>query len=123
MRNRGIRPALAVSTALILLTVVTAWAQKIETGYDKSADFNRYKTYSLVPRATPATNPVLAAIIDRDIEYELEQKGLRKVDSNPDLLVKSYGGAGDVEGGYAAQDPSYNATGGAPMPGSTMWVG
>ena len=123
MRSRGIRSALAASAALFLLTVVAAWAQKIQTGYDKSADFSRYKTYSLVPRNTPATNPTLAAIIDRDIEYELEQKGLRKVDSNPDLLVKSYGGAGDVEGGYAAPDPSYNATGGAPMPGSTMWVG
>ena len=103
--------------------MVAAWAQKIETGYDKSADFSHYKTYSLIPRATPATNPVLATIIDNDIEYELNQKGLRKVDSNPDLLVKCYGGAGDVEGGFAAADPSYNATGGAPMPGSSMWGG
>ena len=123
MRNRGIRPALAVWAALFLLIVVTAWAQKIETGYDKSADFTRYKTYSWIPRTTPATNPVLATIINNDIEYELNQKGLRKVDSNPDLLVKSYGGAGDVEGGYAAQDPGYTATGGAPIPGGTMWGG
>ena len=123
MKSRGIRLALAVGAALFLLAVVTAWAQKIETGYDKSADFSKYKTYALVPRATPSTNPVLATIIDHDIEYELNQKGLRKVDSNPDLLVKSYGGAGDVEGGYAAQDPGNTATGGDPMPGGTMWGG
>jgi uncharacterized protein DUF4136 len=123
MRNRGTWPALAVWAALFLMTVSAAWAQKIETGYDKSADFSRYKTYSWIPRATPATNPVLAAIINNNIEYELEQKGLRKVESNPDLLVKCYGGAGDVEGGYAAQDPGYTATGGAPIPGGNMWGG
>jgi Domain of unknown function (DUF4136) len=119
----GAMRKLALCAALLLVAVAGARAQKIETGYDKSADFSRYKTYALVPRATPATNPLLAAIVDHDIIYELEQKGLRRVESNPDLLVKSYGGAGEVEGGYAAVDPTYNATGGAPMAGSTMWTG
>jgi hypothetical protein len=123
MRRPGIWPARALGAALLLTFAAAAWAQKIETGYDKSADFSHYKTYALIPRTTPAANPVLATIVDHDIEYELNQKGLRKVDSNPDLLVKSYGGAGEVEGGFAAEDPSYNATGGAPLPGASVWGG
>jgi hypothetical protein len=119
--HRGKWPVLALSALLLLVTA--AAAQKIETGYDKSADFSHYKTYAWIPRATPATNPVLASLIDTNIDYELQQKGLQRVDHDPDLLVKSYGGATDVEGGFAAEDPSYAATGGAPVADATMWVG
>jgi Domain of unknown function (DUF4136) len=122
MRSRANWQALVIG-ATLLVVAATAWAQKVETGYDKSADFSRYKTFALIPRTTPATNPVLAAIVDKDIEYELNQKGLRKVESNPDLLVKSYGGAGEVEGGFAPEDPNYTASGGVPLPGTTMWAG
>jgi len=124
---RGIWPALVFQTTLFQATLVLllgagASAQKIQTGYDKSADFSQYKTYAWIPRATPATNPVLASIIDHDIDYELNEKGLRKVDGNPDLLVQSYGGSGEVVGGYAAE-PGYTGTGGYAMPGATMWGG
>jgi len=122
MRRRGIRTALA-AYGLLLLVAVSAWAQKVETGYDKSANFSKYKTYAFIPRATPAANPAIATIIDYDVEYELNQKGLRKVDNNPDLLVRVYGGPGEVESSYAAEDPSHIATGGYPMPGTTMWAG
>ena len=117
MRMRGIWPALVFSAMLFLLLGASAWAQKVKTGYDKSADFSRYKTYAWIPRATPATNPVLASIIDHDIEYELNEKGLRKVDGNADLLVQSYGGSNEVVGGYAAE-PGYTGTGGYAMPGA-----
>jgi len=113
MRSRGIFPGVAVTATLFLLAVSMAWAQKVETGYDKSADFSQFKTYAWIPRTAPATNPILATLIENDIEYELNQKGLRKVDSDPDLLVKSYGGAADVQGGWATEDPNYTATGGA----------
>jgi hypothetical protein len=113
----------AAAGAIFFLAAAPAVAQKIETGYDKAADFSRYKTYAWIPRVTPATNPVLSAIISNNIDYELKQKGLRKVDANPDLLVKSYGGAEDVTGGFAAIDPSHIATGGDPMPGADMWAG
>jgi len=120
MRGTWLMPV--VRGMLCLLLAATAYSQKIKTGYDKSADFNQYKTYAWIPRATPATNPVLAAIIDHDIDYELNEKGLRKVESNADLLVQSYGGAGEVVGGYAAE-PGYTGTGGYAMPGTTMWGG
>jgi len=122
MKMRGIWLMPVVRGMLFLLLAATAYAQKIKTGYDKSADFSQYKTYAWIPRATPATNPILATIIDHDIDYELNEKGLRKVASNADLLVQSYGGAGEVVGGYAAE-PGYTGTGGYAMPGTTMWGG
>ena len=121
MRKRRIWLAAAVWSTFLLLAAVIARAQKIEIGYDKSADFSQFKTYSVIPRTVQATNPMLATIIDNDIEYELNQKGLRKVERDPDLLVKSYGGMNAVEGGFAAQDPGYAATGGAPI--SNAWGG
>ena|SRR5215471_11050516 len=124
MRSSRIWPGAVTSLLLLfILAVAGVSAQKVKTGYDKSADFGKYKTFAWIPNTAPATNPVLATLINADIEHELNQKGLRKVDSNPDLLVKSYGGAEDVAGGWAAQDPSYTASGGAPLPGDTMWVG
>src|SRR5215472_2329459 len=85
---------------LFLLTTTKLSAQKVDIGYDKSADFSQFKTYSWVPRTVPPTNPLLATMINNNIEYELQQKGLHKVESDPDLLVKSYGGAEDVKGGF-----------------------
>ncbi len=123
MRRGRTWRALAAGGMLLLLAVAAAWAQKVETGYDKSADFSKYKTFAFVPRVTPAANPAIAAIIDGNVEYELNQKGLHKVDSNPDLLVKVYGGPGEVQSSVAAADPNYTATGGYPMPGTTMWAG
>jgi hypothetical protein len=123
MRNRGIWFAAGLAATLLLLASPTASAQKVETGYDKSADFNQFKTYALVPRTTPATNPLLATLVDNDVVYELDHKGLRRVESDPDLLVKVYGGAEGVEGGFAAVDPSYAATGGEPLPNTGVWGG
>jgi hypothetical protein len=125
MRRSGIGTALAANGILLLLVVTSAWGQKVETGYDKAADFSKYKTYALVPRTTPAMNPTIATIIDYDVEYELNHKGLQKVDmnSNPDLLVKVYGGPGEVESGFGPDDPTHIATGGVPMAGTTMWAG
>jgi hypothetical protein len=114
---------MATGGMLLLLAVAAACAQKVQTGYDKSAAFSKYKTFAFIPRVTPAMNPAIAALIDANVEYELNQKGLRKVESNPDLLVKVYGGPGEVQSSFAAADPSHLATGGYPMPGTTMWAG
>jgi hypothetical protein len=107
---------------LILLSAPAVWGQKISTGYDKTADFSQFKTYAWVERHTPATDPVLAAVIVADIDNELAKKGLHKTESNPDLLVNCYGGLGS-ESAFAAEDPGYTALGGAALPGTSMWGG
>ncbi len=107
---------------IILLVSTTAQGQKIETGYDKAADFAQYKTYAWVKRDVPPPNPLLAAIIANNIEVELKQKGLHRVESDPDLLVTFYGGS-TAQGAFAGEDPNYAPYGGVPMPGATMWGG
>jgi len=111
--------------ALLLVVVFSAslaWTQKVKVGYDKSADFGQFKTYAWIPRELPATMPLLATKIQLDVDYELEQKGLRKVESNPDLLVTYQGGV-NANSAVAAHDPGFAATGGIPPPDSTMWGG
>jgi len=107
---------------LVLLGAAFVWAQKIKVGFDKSTDFGQFKTYSWIPRTTPPSVPLLATKIQLDVDYELQQKGLRKVESDPDLLVTYQGGV-DVKGATAAHDPGYTATGGIPPVNATMWGG
>src|SRR5689334_7691161 len=123
MRNLQSGRAAAIVTISLVFGAISAWAQKVETGFDKAADFSKYKTYAWIPRVNPAANPALATILDQNIEYELNEKGLHKVDSNPDLLVKSYSGPADVQSSYALEDPNFTATGGYPLPGGNMWGG
>ncbi|HEX2330122.1 MAG TPA: DUF4136 domain-containing protein [Candidatus Angelobacter sp.] len=113
----------AVGSTLLVIVAISAWAQKIETGHDKAADFSRYKTYAVVPRDAPAMNPMIGTLIDGTVENQLNQKGLHKVDSDPDLLVKTYGGPSDMQSSYAASDPNYTGSGGIPLTGTDMWTG
>lgn len=112
----------ALPLLVLLFALSVAAGQKVKSGYDKSADFSQFKTYAWVPRTAPSTNPILGTLIIADIDTELAKKGLRKVESNPDLLVTYYTDA-DVSGGFAAEDPSYAAIGGVPLPGGNMWGG
>jgi hypothetical protein len=51
-------------------------AQKVKVGYDKSAEFSKYKTYSWATPATPPTRPLLYAEVVNSIDGELNSKGL-----------------------------------------------
>lgn len=103
-----------------LLACTTVQGQKVETGYDKDADFAQYKTFGWVKRDVPPPNPLLAALIANNIEVELKEKGLRRVDRNPDLLVSFYGGA-TAQSAFAPGDPGFTAYGGEPITGA--WGG
>ena len=108
----------------MLLLFSCSTGLKVSSDYDRSADFSSYKTFSLFYLTTNKNvNELNAQRIWNSIREEMTKKGYVENDNNPDLLVKSYGGAGEVEGGYAAADPGYTATGGDPMPGTTMWGG
>jgi Domain of unknown function (DUF4136) len=104
---------------LSMLLGATLWAQKVKVGYDKQADFSKFKTYAWMPSQAPIARPLLAAHIAGTTDEELAKKGLQKVDSNPDLLITQYGGV-DTQGGVAATDPTYLTYGGAPPP---VWTG
>jgi len=98
---------------LILMVSLGAQGQKIHVNtYDPSADFSKFKTFSWTPHGAIA-HPMLAADIVGSIEDQLTQKGLKRVGSNPDLIIQVYGSI-DQESTFYSNDPLYNATGGIP---------
>lgn len=102
-----------LAALLVALTLpVTAQAQKIHVTYDKSLNFSGFKTYAWAPRSAVA-HPMLAADIVGAIEDELAARGLRKVDSKPDLIVQVYGSI-DSDSTFYSNDPLYMGTGGVP---------
>ena len=107
---------------MVALTSV-ALAQKVEVGYDKSADFSKYRTYTLAEPAMPPTRPILYATVMSSIDGELGSKGYSRVDKDGDLTLIPAGGIGFaiVVSGGAPVSPTF--MGPAPSMNATMWTG
>jgi hypothetical protein len=80
------------SLCIVALFVCSAWAQKVKIGYDKAVDFTQYKTYVWADLEHPPSRPVLYQLIVATVDHELEEKGLKKVESEADLLLFPAGG-------------------------------
>jgi hypothetical protein len=78
---------------LINLTVLislgaAAFAQEVQFDYDRSANFNVYKTYEWVDyKAVQLGDELLDRDIKRAVDEQLAGKGLGRVESGGDLLV------------------------------------
>ena len=78
---------------LISLTVlmglgVVAFAQDVQFDYDRSANFSAYKTYNWIDyRRVDPGDQLLDQDIKRAVDAQLAGKGLRRVESDSDLLV------------------------------------
>jgi Domain of unknown function (DUF4136) len=84
--------------ALILLTSLGAFAQKVTVEFDPAADFSQFKTFSLrggqLSSRDPALNSELVKKrIDADIERALTAKGLTTVEGAADLTVRYHFGS------------------------------
>src|SRR5579872_3430878 len=67
---------------------VAAWAQDLHFDYDRSVNFTAYKTYQWVNyRKIDIGDELLDRDIKRAVDEQLAGKGLRRVDSEADLLV------------------------------------
>src|SRR5580700_329441 len=78
-----------------LLLTLSAFAQKINVESDPSADFSRFKTFTLKPGRLNSQNPALNSELvrkrlDVDIEKYLEAKGLVFAPNGPADLNVSY---------------------------------
>ena len=80
-----------VLLALVLALSSTVLAQKVKVEYDKKNDFSRYKTYYWGRRNDEYLRPILATMVMGAVEYNLQQKGLKKVESGGDLVIEGYG--------------------------------
>ena len=100
-----------------------AAAQKTKIGYDKSADFSKFRTYSWAQPEMPASRPILYEYVVKTIDNELSAKGLQRANSNGDLIVIPTGG---ME--YGSNLPSATPilpvySGPPPSVSATMWTG
>ena len=83
---RRLIPAVFAATLFGLPSL--AIAQKVESDYAHGTDFSKYKTYNWVKLEDSSdANQLMDQRITAAIEEELGRKGLKKTDSNPDVLV------------------------------------
>ena len=100
-------------TALAYLGVA-AFAQEVQFDYNRSANFNAYKTYQWVDyKPVRPGDQLLDQDIKRAVDEQLAGKGLRRVESGGDLYV-----------GYQAsisQEKQFDSLGwgGGPLGGAT----
>ncbi|MFB3922967.1 MAG: DUF4136 domain-containing protein [Terriglobia bacterium] len=81
-------------TVLLSLTLLTVdvFAQKVSTDYDHNTHFAKFKTYAWAPSKNPAKNPLWNQRITENIDRQLAEKGLKRVDTGADLFVTYNGG-------------------------------
>lgn len=102
------RTRIALSLCALFLLASSALAQQVTVDYDKGTDFSKYKTFAW-GKGSPADNPMVHQRIVAGIEGQLVMKGLRKVESNPDIVIL-YHAATDTQ-------VSVSAMGGGPLGG------
>jgi hypothetical protein len=80
---------------LALLFVSTAQAQKVNTDYDKTANFSIYHTYAWA-KGTPVPNPLMDERVINNVDSQLAAKGLSKVadPEKADMLVSYHAALG-----------------------------
>lgn len=119
------RIVISVLCAILIGTFAKpfALAQKVNVGYDKSADFSRYRSYTWLEPGMPPARPILYSMIAGAIDHELKAKGLERIESGGDLMLVPEGG---IEVGLSSSMgspilPTYN--GPPPAMNATMWTG
>ena len=91
--NANYRRVLTASATLTILLAGCATGPSIRSDYDRSADFVSYRTYDFASelgtdRAGYST--IITSHFKRSVGRELEARGYRRAESNPDLLVNFF---------------------------------
>ena len=77
-----------INLTVLVCLGVAAFAQEVQFDYDRSANFSAYKTYQWVDyKEVPVGDQILDQDIKRAVDAQLAGKGLRRVESDGDLLV------------------------------------
>jgi len=113
-----------LGTWLLLAALpLNAWAQKVKVGYDKGADFGKFKTYSWAAPAMPVTRPMLYDSVIGSVDAELKAKGLTRVDGEGDLILVPASGM-EMSVNVAVGTPILPTYAGPPPTiDATMWMG
>lgn len=72
----------------LVLLATPAFAQKVNTDFDKSADFSKYRTYAWIETKNPAKSDLNHRRIIELVEQQLAAKGFQKATGGtPDVYV------------------------------------
>ena len=112
-----------IFVAAICAIAASSFAQKVAVGYDKSADFSKYKTYTWADPPMPPARPVLFETVCGRTEVELQAKGLTKLPKDGDLTLIPSGGIGFGFAGEASTPYSPTYAGPPPVLNATVWTG
>jgi hypothetical protein len=114
---------LGTCSLAVAVLMANAFAQKVSVGYDKSADFSKYRSYTWAQPTTPPSRPLLYLNIEGAIDYELKAKGLTRTETNGDLILVPGGGMelGINNAAGTPIMPTYS--GPPPAMDATMWTG
>jgi len=89
--NSGIRK-LQLLILVAILSATCCSAQKVQTGYSKTVDFSKYKSYTLQNPAHSPNRPLLYASVTGTIKNDLEAKGIASREKDADLTLIATGG-------------------------------
>lgn len=110
--------------ALVLLVFIPQAGAKKKASivYDKTVDFSHYKTYAWV-QGFPVIDPKIDQYIIHSVDDVLRRSGMTETKVSEADLVITYNAARDSDLSVGtALDPTYAATGGVPLSGSSVWV-
>jgi len=80
---------IVLAGGLVMLTTTLAFAQRVTTDYDKSADFSTYKTFTWI-KEPKTSNPLVRQRIIDGVNAALMAKGLRLTTGQADLGVAAH---------------------------------
>jgi hypothetical protein len=110
---------------LLLLVACSSFvsAQKVKVGYDKTADFSKYTTYTWEPPGVPPARPLLYHQVVGAIDEQLKSKGLKRIEQGGDLILAAAGGIGFGVNTPVGTPILSTYSGPPPSIDSGMWVG
>lgn len=98
-----------IASVLLLLGAVLISAQKVSVGADPGVDVAKYKTYAWSSNSA-SPNPVISQIIISAVDTQLAAKGLKKVETDPELTVVVFGSTdSDMQVSNPSWAPSLNS--------------
>lgn len=98
-----------IASVLALLGAVTVSAQKVSVGADPGVDLAKYKTYGWSSNSA-SPNAVISQMIISSVDAQLAAKGLKKVETNPELTVVVFGSTeSDMQVSNPSWAPSLNS--------------
>src|SRR5436190_9803946 len=81
-----------VYTTLLFSFPIQGVSQKVKVGYDKTADFSKYHTYTWAAPNTNPEHPLLYDYVVKAVDAELQAKGLERTETGGDFTLVPAGG-------------------------------